>query len=81
MSCPYKFILGIPKQGFHSQRFLGFALNDFLGTIGLALLTSYFLKIKLWISFLGWFILGELLHFLFGVQTEFLSFIGVNACS
>jgi hypothetical protein len=81
MSCPYKFILGIPKQGFHSQRFLGLALNDFLGTIGLALITSYTLKIKLWISFLGWFILGELLHYYFGVQTEFLTLLGINACS
>ena len=45
MGCPYKFVLGIPGQGFHSTRFMGLALNDFLGTIGLALITTYFFKI------------------------------------
>ena len=80
MGCPYKFIFGVPEKGFHSQRFMGFALNDFLGTLGLALITTYFLKIKLWISFIGWFIIGELMHYYFGVQTSFLTLLGIEAC-
>jgi hypothetical protein len=79
-SCPYKFIFGIPGQGFHSIRFLGYAVNDTLGTVGLALLTSWIFNINIWISLLVWFISGELLHYTFGVQTAFLSTIGVKAC-
>lgn len=32
MACPYKYIFGIPEQGFHSTRIMGLALNDTLGT-------------------------------------------------
>lgn len=80
MSCPYKDILGIPKKGFHSTRFFGFALYDTLGTIVLALLVTYFFGVTLWKSILGMFILGEVLHYIFGVQTSFLTMIGIKAC-
>lgn len=81
MNCPYKFIFGEPEKGFHSQRIMGFALYDTLGTIGLALIASFFFKINFWKSLFVWFVLGEILHYLFGVQTKFLSFIGIKACS
>ena len=81
MGCPYKFILGIPGQGFHAPRLLGLAMNDTIGTIVLAIGTSYFFKIDLINSLLGWFIGGEILHYIFGVQTEFLTKIGISACS
>lgn len=80
MSCPYKFVLGEPGKGFHSQRIMGFALNDTLGTIGLALITSYFFKINFWKSLLGWFVAGEILHYIFGTQTHFLTTLGIRAC-
>jgi hypothetical protein len=80
MSCPYKFILGIPKQGFHEQRFFGLALNDTLGTIVLALLTSYLFNINVYTSLITWFISGEILHYLFGTQTALLTMLGINAC-
>lgn len=80
MGCPYKFILGIPGEGFHSTRFMGLALNDTLGTIGLALMTSYFFEINIWKSLFWWFLIGEILHYLFGVQTAFLTFLGIQAC-
>ena len=80
MSCPYKYILGIPGKGFHSTRFMGLALNDTLGTIGLALLTSWIFNINIWLSLIIWFISGEVLHYMFGVQTAFLSMIGIKAC-
>ena len=41
MSCPYRFIFGVPEKGFHSTRFFGFALNDTLGTIVLAFIVTY----------------------------------------
>lgn len=70
--CKYKDILGVPSQGFHSKRFLGMALGDILGTIGLAVLFSYFLnKSFLWVLLIV-FGLGELLHVVFCVPTTFI---------
>jgi hypothetical protein len=80
MSCPYKFVLGIPSQGFHEKRVFGLALNDTLGTIVLALLTSYFFNVNVYISLFVWFISGEILHYLFGTQTALLTNLGINAC-
>ena len=80
MNCPYKYIFGQPNKGFHSTRLFGFALYDTLGTIVLAMLVTYFFKISLWKSILGMFILGEVLHYIFGTQTAFLTFIGIKAC-
>jgi hypothetical protein len=78
MSYPYRFILGIPEQGFHASRLFGFALNDTLGTIALAILSSYIFKISLVKSLIIWFVAGEILHYLFGVQTAFLTAIGIK---
>jgi hypothetical protein len=78
MSCPNRFMFGEPKKGFHSQRIMGFALYDTLGTIAIALITSYFFKINFWKSLLGWFVLGEILHYAFGTQTQFLTFLGIE---
>ena len=78
MSCPYKYIFGIPKQGFHAQRFLGIAVNDTLGTIVLALVIAYVFKTNVWKTFLWTFIVGEVLHYLFGVQTAFLEMVGIK---
>lgn len=80
MSCPYKFILGIPEQGFHSTRFLGYAVNDTLGTVVLALLSAWLFRINVWLSLLIWFVSGEILHYYFGVQTAFLTTFGIKAC-
>lgn len=78
MGCPYKYILGIPGQGFHSTRFMGYALYDTLATIVLAMITAYILKKPFWIVLLVWFVLGEILHYAFGTQTAFLTSIGVK---
>ena len=80
MSCPYAFIFGKPGTGFHSLRFGGYAVGDTLGTIALALLTSWFFKINVWLSLLCWFVGGEILHWVFGSQTAFLTTLGIKAC-
>jgi len=80
MGCKNANALGIPGQGFHEKRIVGYALYDIIGTIVLALLTSYFFRIKLYVSVIGWFLLAEALHYAFGTQTAFLTTIGVNAC-
>lgn len=78
--CPYKYALGVPGEGFHSTRIFGFALGDILGTIGLALLTTWFFKFNFWYSLLAWFIIGEILHYLFGTNTAVLTSLGIKSC-
>ena len=68
-----KHTFGEPKEGVHATRIMGFALYDILGTIGLALIFSYFTKISILYSIIGMFIFGEVLHWWFGVQTAFLT--------
>lgn len=80
MSCPYKNIFGEPKRGFHSDRLFGFAVGDTLGTILLAGLIAYLWKLEFWRTLLSTFVIGEILHYLFGVQTQFLTLLGIKAC-
>ena len=78
--CPYAYILGIPGQGVHAKRIFGYALNDILATIVLALITSYLLKMGFLETFISWFIIGEILHYVFGTQTAVLTTLGIKAC-
>jgi hypothetical protein len=80
MPCPYANVLGIPGHGVHEQRFLGLALNDVIATLVVSLLTSWLFNISLFYSILGWFIGGEILHYIFGVNTAFLKMIGIVPC-
>lgn len=79
-SCPYKHIFGIPNQGPHSHRIYGYALVDTLATVLLALITMFFTEYSFIVAFLMWFVLGELLHYAFGVQTAVLTNLGIKAC-
>lgn len=74
-------ILGEPRKGFHEKRipYIDLAFNDTVGTLVIAFLLSYApilkkvkgtLKRTLYI-FVLLFLLGEILHILFGVETEF----------
>ena len=80
MVCPYSYVLGVPGQGVHAPRIWGYARNDLLGTIGLALITAFLTNTSFLKNLLIWFVLGEVLHYAFGTQTAFLTKIGVNAC-
>jgi hypothetical protein len=80
MKCPYKFLFGIPEKGFHSKRFMGVALFDTLGTVVIGVLIAVIYKFSIWKTVLFLFVLGEVLHYLFGTQTAFLTMMGINAC-
>lgn len=80
MSCPYAHILGVPGEGVHAQRFMGIALNDTVATIVAALLTAWIFKISFLYSVIGWFVAGEVLHYVFGVNTAFLKMLGITPC-
>jgi hypothetical protein len=67
--CQYKNALGVPNQGIHSYRFLGFAVVDVVGTLLAAIALSYFTKWNLGLTVAGCFLLGIVTHELFCVET------------
>lgn len=81
MSCPYAFIFGKPKEGAHSTRFLGYAVVDSVGTVLLAILLAYVFDTGFWITLLYTFIVGEILHYIMGAQTHFLTTLGLTAAT
>ena len=84
MGCPFANVLGVPGEGVHSTRFAGMAFYDILATFVVAIITSnlvpieYFKNVPYWKSLLYWFLLAEILHLLFGVQTGFLKMTGLS---
>ena len=74
----YKNVLGVPKEGVHKLRFLDTALNDYIGTILLAIMQTFFTKIPLVLSTIMLFIVGEILHYLFGVETNTLKYLNIS---
>lgn len=77
MSCPFKNALGIPGEGVHSYRIFGLAAFDIIATIIVAIISSFYTNTSLALNFLGWFILGEVLHYVFCVKTAFLKLISL----
>jgi hypothetical protein len=78
MACPYANVLGIPGQGIHSYRIFGLAAVDIALTIVAAAITSWIYSVPFLYSFASWFIIGEVLHSMFGVKTAFLKMIGLE---
>jgi hypothetical protein len=76
--CPFANLLGIPGEGVHATRIGGYAFVDTLLTVIAAYFTTYFIKISLLWSLIIWFILGEVFHVTYGVQTAFLTSIGIK---
>ena len=81
MPCPFvkfKDFLGVPGKGVHSYTFLNTAMVDYLLTILLAVITSYFTEIPLVLTTIFWFIMGIVAHALFGVNTNTVRFLGLS---
>jgi hypothetical protein len=77
MSCPFANILGQPKTGVHSIRLFGIAVVDSILTILVAFVTYKTFKVNFFVCLTGWFILGEVFHYIFGVRTAFLEKINM----
>ena len=69
-SCPFKDIFGKPGTGVHSIRIANFAVVDTLLTILGAFLISKYFKTPFLITLLFFFLLGELLHWIFCVDSK-----------
>jgi hypothetical protein len=78
MSCPYANALGVPGEGVHAKRIFGLAFNDIVATIIGAIIFSLLFNVDLWKSLVFWFVVGEILHYVFGTQTAFLKMIGLT---
>jgi hypothetical protein len=68
-SCPFKNIFGKPKTGPHSLRIADIAVVDTSLTVLGAFLISKYFKQPFLPSLLFFFLLGELLHWIFCVDT------------
>ena len=78
MPCPFANILGEPNTGVHSIRIFGLAFVDLFLTIIGAFIIAKAYKIDFWKSLVGLFVLGEILHYVFGTKTAFLENIGLT---
>ena len=81
MNCPFKKysdIFGLPNTGAHSYRILDTAIIDYILTILLAIFLTHITKIPLVITTIFSFILGIILHILFGVETNTLKYFGIK---
>ena len=69
--CTYKDILGKPKEGIHSIRFMNISVIDVLLTILLAIFikTYMFKETEMSIILLSTFIIGIITHKIFCVKT------------
>jgi hypothetical protein len=74
-SCRYKDIAGRPGEGVHSVRFMGIAVFDTVGTILVVWALAKYMKWPFWPSLVVAFILGELAHWYFCVNSAVLSML------
>ena len=80
MACPYAHILGVPGDGVHARRVYGLALNDIVATLIFAIIVAVVFRVSFIRVFVSIFIIGEILHYIFGTQTAFLTGLGIRAC-
>ena len=71
----YKNIFGPPGKGVHQYKFKGTAIVDYLVTILLAFLLTYFTDIPLVITTIGLLIVGIILHYLFGIRSQAIQYM------
>ena len=79
--CPlhrFNKIFGEPGKGFHSFHILNTAMGDYIATLVGAFLTSYISGIPLVLTTIFLFILGLVLHILFGIPTEAVKYLGLT---
>ena len=81
MSCSlkkYKNVLGEPGKGVHKHRFLNLAIVDYILSIVLAMIITYFTGVPLVLTTIGVLILGIILHSIFGINTDVITYLGME---
>lgn len=81
--CEYKDIFGKVDTGLHKYKIFGISVVDTLLTLLVSLVIGYFINKKYYkdkllmvtlVTFVVLFLIGELLHYLFCVDTAFIKF-------
>ncbi len=75
MACPFKDIFGKPGEGVHQYRIFGIAAVDMISTILGAFLISWKTNNNFLVVFTVLFIIGEILHWVFCVDTAVIKMI------
>ena len=74
----YKNIFGKVGEGVHKYRFLNVAVVDYYLTIVFAMFITYITDIPLLLTTACLLLLSILFHYLFGVQTNTLKYLGIK---
>ena len=74
----YKNIFGKVGEGVHKYRFLNTAMVDYCLTVCFAMLITYLTDIPLILTTIGLFVLSIFFHYLFGVETNTLKYLGIT---
>ena len=69
MTCRFKNVFGVPREGIHSIRLFDIAVVDVLGTVLLAFLLSKIFQCNFLLTFTALLILSVFVHKLFCVDT------------
>ena len=75
MLCKYADILGKPNEGFHKPRLLGMARNDLIGYFIIVIVIVIVCKTSLVKTAVIVFIVAQLMHAMFCVETAFIKFL------
>ena len=81
MTCPFKDIFGKPGEGVHQFRIFGMAAVDLLLTVLGAALIAWKTNQNFLLTFIVLFIIGEILHWYFCVDTAVINFVTKEADS
>ena len=71
-------LFGLPGQGAHKYKVFNVIGVDNMMTIVGAIFLTYQFNIPFPLSIIGLYVIGIVLHMLFGVQTKSLTFLGVR---
>ena len=74
----YRDLLQKPDTGPHSITLYGIPIVDFIITFIGAYGLSYFLELDLFYTFGAFWLLGQYLHYIFGVNTRFFNKLGLQ---
>jgi hypothetical protein len=74
----YKDFFGKVGEGVHKYRFLNTAMVDYCLTVCFAMLITYLTDIPLILTTIGLFVLSIFFHYLFGVETNTLKYLGIT---
>ena len=74
----YKDLFGKPGTGVHKYKIFDVIIVDNLINLILSILMKYFMNIPFELSIIIVYILGLLFHYLFGVETESMKYLGLK---